>query len=247
MFQALIIDDEKPVRIAISKLGNWAKYRIRQPLTEVENGRDGLRVMYELHPDLVFVDMQMPVMNGVQFLQKASREFPDSAFIVISGYDNFNYLQNAIRCGASDYLLKPVVESDLNNAVENALKKLYPGLDFSDSAAPAPDLSPDAIADGIRDTIDREYSRNINIQDFSDKYFFSREYLSRIFKARYDCGIYEYLLKVRMERARELLTDPANQIQDVAKRVGYADGNYFSKAFKTYYDVTPTEFRRSGS
>jgi len=245
MFQALIIDDEKPVRIAISKLGKWTKFHVKQPIPQVENGQDGMRAMWELRPDLVFVDMQMPVMDGAEFLRQASASFPDSAFIVISGYDNFDYLQNAIRCGASDYLLKPVVEEDLNNAVLEALRKLHPDTDFDDSAADLPEIGAEEVIDIIKNTIDSRYSQNIRIQDFCDKYFFSREYLSKLFKARYQSGIYEYLLSVRMERAKELLADPEIRIQDIASRVGYADNNYFSKAFRNYYGIAPTEYRRN--
>jgi two-component system response regulator YesN len=225
--------------------GKWTKFHVKQPIPQVENGQDGMKAMWELRPDLVFVDMQMPVMDGVEFLRQASAAFPDSAFIVISGYDNFDYLQNAIRCGASDYLLKPVVEEDLNKAVLEALRKLHPDTDFDDSAADLPEIGAEEVIDIIKNTIDSRYSQNIRIQDFCDKYFFSREYLSKLFKARYQSGIYEYLLSVRMERAKELLADPEIQIQDIASRVGYADNNYFSKAFRNYYGIAPTEYRRN--
>ena len=66
---------------------------------------------------------------------------------------------------------------------------------------------------------------------FSDKYFFSKEYLSKLFKQKYDYGIYEYVLKIRMERAKELLLDDSIKIQKIGERLGYADNNYFSKAF----------------
>lgn len=77
MLKALIIDDEKPVQIAVSKLGRWSYYGIEPPATAV-NGKDGLSCMRELHPDVVFVDMNMPVMDGCTFLEKAHHEFPDS-------------------------------------------------------------------------------------------------------------------------------------------------------------------------
>ena len=60
MFKALIIDDERPVQIAVSKLGRWCYYGIEPPATAI-NGKDGLSCMRELHPDVVFVDMNMPV------------------------------------------------------------------------------------------------------------------------------------------------------------------------------------------
>ena len=63
MWKALIIDDEKPVRIAISKLGKWSHFQIEPPLMAA-NGKEALAVMREVHPDLVFVDMSMPIMDG---------------------------------------------------------------------------------------------------------------------------------------------------------------------------------------
>ena len=75
MYKALIIDDEKPVQIAIQKLGHWKYYHTDPPHLAV-NGKDALNAMREFHPDLVFVDMNMPVMDGASFLMKASQEFP---------------------------------------------------------------------------------------------------------------------------------------------------------------------------
>ena len=111
MYKALIIDDEKPVQIAIQKLGHWRQYHMDPPQLAV-NGKDGLSAMREFHPDIVFVDMNMPVMDGASFLMKASQEFPASQYIVVSGYDQFSYAQQAIRYGACEYLLKPVVEEE---------------------------------------------------------------------------------------------------------------------------------------
>ena len=244
-YKTLIIDDEKPVRIAISKLGRWAKYHLERP-AQAQNGKEGLKAMRELKPALVFLDMQMPVMNGKEFLEKASKEFPDCAFIVISGYDDFEYARTAIRHGAIDYLLKPVVEDDLNNAIERTMKSLHPDESFEDSSESPKDNPPaEDVIVLIKEQIDKNYSENIKVSDFSEKYFFSGEYLSRLFKLRYDSNIYEYLLMVRMERAKELLREKELKIQDISLRVGYSDTNYFSKAFRNYTGLTPSEFRKN--
>ncbi len=79
---------------------------------------------------------------------------------------------------------------------------------------------------------------------FSEKYFFSTEYLTRLFRGKYGFTIYEYVLKLRMERAKELLEDEDNKIIDIAERLGYADNHYFSKAFRTYYDISPSQYRK---
>ena len=70
------------------------------------------------------------VMDGTEFLRQASARNPHAAFIVISGYDDFSYAQSAIHYGASDYLLKPVVANELNEAIERVMTLRYPNEDF---------------------------------------------------------------------------------------------------------------------
>lgn len=244
MYKALIIDDEKPVQIAIQKLGNWNCYGIEPPHLAA-NGKDALQAMREFHPDIVFVDMNMPVMDGVSFLQAASWEFPDSQYIVVSGYDQFSYAQQALHYGACEYLLKPVEEEALNGAIEKAILRLDPDASFQESKkASQREISPDEAVSIIKDYIDSNYCQNIKITMFSEKYFFSTEYLTRLFRNKYGFTIYEYVLKLRMERAKELLADGDNKIIDIAERLGYADNHYFSKAFRTCFNITPSQYRK---
>lgn len=243
MYRTLIIDDEIPARIAISKLGRWEKYNLEKP-AHAENGRDGLKALRELKPELVFLDMQMPVMNGIEFLDKAKKELEKCAVIVISGYDDFCYTRGALRGGAVDYLLKPVMEEDLNAAIERAVKRLHPEDIFIDSNERRDNPKAEEVVEEIKDYIDKSYSDNIKISKFGEQYYFSGEYLSKLFKLKYGSNIYEYLMKVRMERAKDLLSTTDAKVQDVAMRVGYSDTNYFSKAFRNYTGQTPKEFRR---
>lgn len=244
MYHALIIDDEKPAQIAISALGSWHDLGIELPFT-ANNGKDGLFSMRELHPDIVFVDMQMPLMNGLEFLKTASAEFPGTKFIIISGYDYFEYAQSGIKHGAIDYLLKPVVEDELNSALKKAVELLNNDRNIEDIQPIPKDshIPPEKIAEIIKDYIDQNYCQDIKISMFSDKYFFSKEYLSRLFKKKYSSGIYEYALTLRMERALALLQDRNLQIQEISERLGYSNNNYFSKAFKNYFNVSPSDYR----
>ncbi|MBE5837876.1 MAG: helix-turn-helix domain-containing protein [Butyrivibrio sp.] len=242
MYKTLIIDDEQPVRIAISKLGRWDKYHLEKP-EYAENGRDGLKALRELKPEIIFLDMQMPVMNGMEFLEKAQQDLENCAVIVISGYDDFCYTRSAVRNGAFDYLLKPVAEDELNAAIENAVKKLHPVENFCDLDNYTDSQKAEEVIGKIKDFIDSHYSEAIRLSDFAEQYFFSGEYLSKLFKLHYGANIYEYLQEVRMERAKELLTKSDLKVQDVAQRVGYSDTNYFSKAFRNYTGMTPKEWR----
>ncbi|MNF00281.1 HTH-type transcriptional activator RhaR [compost metagenome] len=78
---------------------------------------------------------------------------------------------------------------------------------------------------------------------FTEKYFLSREYLMKLFKQQFGFGIHEYVQKVRMDQAQKLLDDPGLKIQDISEMLGYKDKNYFSKAFRNYYSISPSEYR----
>lgn len=98
------------------------------------------------------------------------------------------------------------------------------------------------VAD-IKSYIDNHYFEDIKISLFAEKYYLSREYLMKLFKQQFGVGIHEYVQKVRMDKAKQLLDDPSLKIQDISAMLGYKDKNYFSKAFRNYYSVSPTEYR----
>ncbi len=123
MYNVLIIDDEKPVREVIKALGQWQKAGVDQVLEAVE-GRSALEAMRKCKTDIVFLDMNMPNMNGVEFLKAACSEFPKTKYIVVSGYEDFEYTRQAIHSRVLEYLLKPVVESELNQILLRAVQEL---------------------------------------------------------------------------------------------------------------------------
>lgn len=123
MYKALIIDDERPARQAIAALGKWSELGIEDPL-EAPEGRAGLEIMRRYTPDIVLVDMKMPVMNGLDFIKAASCEYPNSKYIIISGYSDFEYARTAIKYNVVDYLLKPVIEEELDNVLRLVVQRL---------------------------------------------------------------------------------------------------------------------------
>ncbi|CAM3929888.1 response regulator [Cohnella lubricantis] len=99
----------------------------------------------------------------------------------------------------------------------------------------------------IKEYIDQHYFEDIKISIFAERYYLSREYLMKLFKQQYGSGIHEYVQKVRMDKAKELLNDSDLKIQDISEMLGYKDKNYFSKAFRNYFALSPSEYRHKWS
>jgi two-component system, response regulator YesN len=243
MYKTLIIDDEKAVHTVIRKLGRWQELGLEEPRS-ARNGIEGLSMMREIHPDIVFVDMNMPVMDGSSFLQKACGEFPQVKLIVVSGYDDFRYAKTALQSNALDYLLKPLAAEELNKVLARAVELLDRergkcGMEQRTGHSYTADELPEAM----KEYLDQKYAEEVSLDSLSEQFYFTKEYLSRLFKKKFGCGIYEYVLQVRMNRAEQLLENPAVQIQQIAEQLGYNDSNYFSKAFRTYTGISPTDYR----
>ncbi len=236
MRKILIVDDEQSVHQAIRSLVDWSQFYADTPLSAY-NGQEALALLETLRPDVVFIDMEMPLMDGKTFLAKATAAHPEIQYIVVSGYDSFNFTQAAIRCKAVDYLLKPIDRAELLEALRQACSRL---------PAPEEPRRPADIALVLKSYVDHHYREDISLAKLSEMFFFSREYLNRVFRAAYGCAVYEYVQRVRMEHAARLLRDPGQSIQSVADGLGYSNANYFSKAFKKYYGMSPSEFREQG-
>ena len=234
MRKVLIIDDEQAVHQAIASLVDWRALGLYVP-ESAYNGAEALARMEALQPAVAFVDMNMPLMDGVSFLEKASARFPNTMYIVVSGYDSFDFTRAAIRSSVVDYLLKPIDQDELLTALDRALARL--------PDQPEESLTPADIASEIKQYIDEHYRENLGMDLLSERFHFSREYLSRLFRTHYGCAVYEYVQQKRMEAAVELLKNPRLSLQHIAEFLSYSNANYFSKAFRRYYGASPSKYR----
>ncbi|ACT02358.1 helix-turn-helix domain-containing protein [Paenibacillus sp. JDR-2] len=121
--KAVIIDDEFWTRDSIKRLADWERFGIEQ-VEEAEEGLSGLRIINEIHPDIVITDMRMRGMDGAELLKKLTEDYPFIRKIVISGFDDFAYTKQAILSRVDEYILKPVQAEELNRALEKAVSEL---------------------------------------------------------------------------------------------------------------------------
>ena len=113
----LIVDDEKFIRKGIRAILEKANTAFGE-IFEAKNGKEGLEAIRKEKFDLVITDIRMPLIDGIAFMMEASKLLNKPKFIVLSGYDDFNYAKEAIRYGVREYLLKPVKREELLEAVQ---------------------------------------------------------------------------------------------------------------------------------
>jgi len=123
MIKLIIIDDEKWSREVVKQLIRFDRFHL-ELVAEAANGYEGLEAIHAHHPDIVITDMKMPGLNGVELLKKISQESPDIKTIVMSGFEDVVYLRQAIRSHSIEYLLKPIKEEDINEAVSKCIEEI---------------------------------------------------------------------------------------------------------------------------
>lgn len=120
MIKSLIVDDEKLVRKGIISLFPWEQFDI-EIVGEAGDGETALNLLQEKPVDLMFVDLTMPVMGGLELMKVVGERFPDIYKVVLTCHQDFDYIQKAMRLGAIDYIVKTQLDQD---TMEDSLKRI---------------------------------------------------------------------------------------------------------------------------
>ena len=244
MYKVLIIDDVALVRDAIKLLGQWELFGITEIL-EAGNAEEGMKLIYQEKPELIITDMKMPVMDGTALLTRLDEEQIKSKVIVISGYSDFKYTRLAIQSKVIDYILKPIDPQDLNNSIAAAMAEIekdFPpsGIDHEDSASTGNKLINEVIH-----YIGKHYMEDISLSSLADTFYLSKEHLSRLFKRETGTNLFSYIMELKLDDAKKLLISTELTLDEIAFKLGFSNGNYFSKVFKKNTGQSPREYKAS--
>ncbi len=374
MLKVLLVDDEPFILQGLSMIIDWEANGFE--IVEVaSNAFVALEILQKKQIDLVITDIKMPKMTGLEMVEKVRREnLSDAYFVILSGYNDFNYVRNALQNNCVDYMLKPVEKEELlavlkkvkeqyeNNHKEkeehlqsekDLFTKTFLGIDLNkvsnenwtdkkidkqkaDGLIHAVEIGDkeeiekgvldvfeelgDDKADGrvfnmivnymlfrlvhmaseqdenvnqqevfqfiINNALEQEsgsdgkegmkrllsdyadylsqlrgnqakgvlgkieadvkenFKENLTLKDLSRKYYVNAAYLGQIFKKQYGESFKDYLNRIRIERAVELLLHTDMKIYEIAEAIGYKDMDYFINKFIAINGCTPAKFRK---
>lgn len=123
MLKVLLVDDEQLARDSISKLVDWAGLGLDY-LGAAKNGIEALELIGLHRPHIVLTDIKMPVMSGLELIRRIRELYPDTVFIVLSGYGEYDYTSEAMQYGVRSYLLKPSNEERITEVLREAMAEI---------------------------------------------------------------------------------------------------------------------------
>lgn len=326
----MIVDDEPLIRKGLAKLitrmvPEW------ELIGEAWNGQEGLDMAIHLQPDLIFTDIRMPEMDGLDMSKHLIDQAVSIPIVFFTGHDEFTYIQSALKNNAFDYLLKPIKDDDirllfdhydrefglnkskrqqdltaikqyefyLSSALESysldklehleecyvklqelmnirsfieltsrtvnsyLLKHDIIGSEFKpvinennasnvirkleafciSQVEETKDNHTNVLIKKVKDWVELHIKDNPSLTDAAELIHLNPTYFSEYFKKHAGETFMQYVVRVRIQYAKNLLTDHSLRIYDIAELVGYTDQRHFSKVFQTKVGMTPTEYR----
>lgn len=251
MYTLMIIDDEVNVRTLLKNCIDWKELGIKI-VAEAGSANEALDILEKIEPpDILFVDICMPMINGIDFIEKIRKTNMDSDILVISGMNDFYCVQKCMRLNVNDYISKPINEDYLYEKVVKICEKREKSqcnenlLNMLKNSEIHVKKKNKVIQEIIEYTQNHFCESSISLQVLSDKFSLNPAYICRAFKQETGENWNEYLTKLRIEKSIEILKSTDLKSYEIAEKVGYSDAKYFSLCFKTFTGQNFTKFRQN--
>ena len=244
MLRVVIADDEPFVREGLKNLINWEEIGVKL-VGDFENGKELISHLPELVPDIVITDIQMPSISGLQIAKYISENYKNMIVILLTAYSKFQYAKEAIEYGVKHY----VVKNDLLDELPMILTKIVSEKVESENAN---DIKSDGasfenceyIISDIENYIEKNLDKKLSLTDIAASVHMNKSYISRVFKEKMGENLFDYINKRKIEKAKTLIKNNVLRMYEIALSVGMEDTAYFSRVFKKYEGISPSEYQK---
>ena len=236
--KVLLVDDEIMIREGFKRLFDWEAHDC-EVVGEAADGMEALAQIDSLRPDIVIIDINIPIMSGLKVIQLSRIKHPSIAYVIVSGYDDFSYCQQALRMKITDYILKPVNYEEFGNCIDNLKIAL-----FEQKIAEEPEEHEERVITLITRYLQEHLAQDVSLSVLAEEFHLNAQYISQLFKNEIGVGFLAYLTSIRMEKAKKLLVSTSLSVAEVAEQSGYGDYRVFTKVFKKTEGITPSQYRR---
>jgi len=256
----IIVDDEYLIRNLIRNCIDWDELEV-EIIGEASNAHECLMLIEKDRPDIILTDINMPLTNGLDMTQHIIEKYPGIKVIVITGYDKFEYAKRSVKLGISDFILKPIDDDELKEAILklkdkiqkekaeiNEVKNIKEAIgDLTEIMELEEENNDKYISiNQIKKYIIKNISNpDLSLKSVAQHFYLNSSYLSRFFKEKTNENFGEYIIKTKMEIAVKMLENPNIKAYEISKKIGFEDPNYFSNWFKKYKGQSIKEYKRT--
>ena len=245
--KVLIVDDNADFRKLLYDI-----LSDRFNVSQAQNGKEALNMIYNDMPDLILTDVMMPIMDGNELCSRIKSDVRSSHIpvIILTAKTSEEHRIEGLKTGADDYVVKPFnsqilmlrIEKLINNCRQNQ-EKFNRQIDPQPSEITITSLDEQLISKAIKYVEDNMSTGDLSVEEMSRHLGMSRVHLYK--KMTYITGKtpIEFIRIIRLKRAAQLLADERQNVADIAYAVGFNNPKYFSKYFKEEFGVLPSVYQ----
>jgi YesN/AraC family two-component response regulator len=241
IYNIVIVDDEKWALLYLKSLFNRTDLGFTVTAGCL-NPREALSLLEKERPDVLITDIRMPDISGLELIEYARLMDIPCEVVIISGFTEFPYAQQAISLGVIEYIVKPVTAKNASEVLQKVRKRIeekrkprrMPEEDMPES---------NDVFYSLLQYIEKHFDQRLYLRDLSKKFGLTPNYCCNLFSKVKSMTFSQYVTNLRMNKASMLLKYPDLSINKIALMVGFDDYTYFEKVFKRVFQHTPTEFR----
>ncbi len=243
MYSVYLVDDSNLILQSLTESINWVNNGFIL-LGSNTNPKTALEEICLKKPDVVFCDLKMPDMSGIELIYKCKSAGLSCEYIMLSSFPEFEASRDFFMLGGFDYLLKPINTETIQLTLEKLLEKLLVKLPRLNN-----EITPEFASsfDNLVAYLNENYSKKHTLKSLSEKFFMSETYICTLFSKKLSTTFSMYIIALRMKKAGELISTANTTMKEIGILCGYSDYFYFCKVFKNFYGMTPSEYKKKSA
>lgn len=237
MYRAMIIDDDQWAIEDMKRCFAFEKHSFCL-CGAYYSAEDALPAILADPPDLIISDICMETNSGLDLARICRERQIDSLIVIVSGYNDFGYVQEAFRQNVFQYLLKPLEDAQVEQVMNRACEWLS-------SAAPRVHSGNTDVVEQVSRLIEQRYMNiDLRLEQLAEEVHTNKNYLSELFRQKTGFTFTDYKNQVRVRHAKRMIREGKEGLTQIATAVGFGSASYFSRIFKQYTGLSPQEYRK---
>lgn len=240
----IIAEDEQRMRQGLvrqlEKLGD--EYEV---IVQASNGQMALDMIVKMKPDVVFMDIKMPFMDGLSVVRAIRSYGMETQVVMVSAYADFELAQQSITLDVAGYLLKPPTNEEIEKVLRKIQLKIEGKQKFMGGVPiklkeKYPEVHP--LIRKALCIIENSFASKISQRQLAEELGISQEYFSYLFAKNIGQSFSVFLREYRIEQAKLMYQSGQYSKKDIPYRVGFSDSKYFGKVFREVTGMSPSEY-----
>lgn len=247
-YEILLVDDEELALAGMVNGVDWTALGIGK-IHRADSMGSAVRILEEHSIDIMVSDIEMPGGSGLELIRWVKEHYPEIISIFYTCHAEFAYCQDAIRLGATDYVLKPIPYDELEEIIRKGLYSVQRQKNTKNLENIWGELTREPSEDSPVETVKRIIAKNITVElsrdELAQQVFMSPDYLTKLFKRETGMSLSDYIIHKRISLAKQLLETTDLSIVEISQRTGFSYSSYFVRIFKKKTSMTPQQYRES--